>query len=194
MKTFEQLGIPFPLFEAPIEETDFIAVGKCDACGEEKPHCFRVDGITDTRPYGVACYECIREGRAYFVHDTELGLVNMDDAQAGVTQGLPEHLSPEEDYEAHQTEDDEWVRYRVDKDTLLELVRTPNYITWQGDNWLFHHKQPMIYVGVWGELTAEVPESLKAECEAIREENDGATIYVFRCVACGEHRVHYDFT
>ena len=51
-KTFAELGIPFPLFEAPVSEaTEYEGLGTCELCGATKSHCFRI-GIGDsiTRP------------------------------------------------------------------------------------------------------------------------------------------------
>ncbi|PQO36781.1 hypothetical protein C5Y96_06330 [Blastopirellula marina] len=44
MKTFAQLGIPFPLFEAPISETsDYLGISQCEICEQREQHCFRLN-------------------------------------------------------------------------------------------------------------------------------------------------------
>jgi hypothetical protein len=40
MATFSELGIPFPLFEAPVEETYYVGQGVCQRCDAESPHTF----------------------------------------------------------------------------------------------------------------------------------------------------------
>lgn len=41
--TFADLGIPFPLFEAPVRETsDYAGQGTCDLCDATAAHCFRL--------------------------------------------------------------------------------------------------------------------------------------------------------
>src|SRR5262245_24237830 len=43
MSTFEELGIPFPLYEAPTTDcADFAGQGTCCICGSAGPHSFRV--------------------------------------------------------------------------------------------------------------------------------------------------------
>src|SRR3954451_23200604 len=46
-QTFAQLGIPFPLFEAPIEESgDYAGIATCSLCRSTQSHCFE-PGIGD---------------------------------------------------------------------------------------------------------------------------------------------------
>ncbi len=43
MATFADLGIPFPLFEAPTTEaSDYAGVATCRLCGGKGCHCFEV--------------------------------------------------------------------------------------------------------------------------------------------------------
>lgn len=59
METFAQLGIPFPLFEAPVTEaSDYIGLSDCGFCGEKKQHCFSL-GIGDA--IVVPCSNCEAE-------------------------------------------------------------------------------------------------------------------------------------
>lgn len=44
MTTFAELGIPFPLFEAPASETsDYVGLSSCGLCGASSRHCFVLD-------------------------------------------------------------------------------------------------------------------------------------------------------
>ncbi len=41
MTTFAALGIPFPLFEGPVDEAaEYAGAGHCFACAADQPHCF----------------------------------------------------------------------------------------------------------------------------------------------------------
>ncbi len=43
MKTFKDLGIPFPLFQGPVNDaSEYIGQAYCCKCGEVKPHCFEL--------------------------------------------------------------------------------------------------------------------------------------------------------
>ncbi len=171
-KTFAELGIPFPLYEAQAKEApEFLGINSCVLCGANGVHCFKVDDLivvcpqcgmeTATRPLPileesrvcrwcrhevqcladsedslVVCYACLRSGRAALTKDTVLGMVTGDHAVEGLTHGIPGLIS--KDYELVPSEDDpEWIRAKVSSELLLELVRTPNYTTWQGECWHF---------------------------------------------------------
>jgi uncharacterized protein CbrC (UPF0167 family) len=52
MTTFAELGIPFPLFEAPTSESsDYVGLSTCGLCDARARHCFRLDiGCRVVRP------------------------------------------------------------------------------------------------------------------------------------------------
>jgi uncharacterized protein CbrC (UPF0167 family) len=55
-QTFRDLGIPFPLFDAPISEaSEYRGVGRCSLCQAEGAHCFELDIGADIV---VACPAC----------------------------------------------------------------------------------------------------------------------------------------
>jgi uncharacterized protein CbrC (UPF0167 family) len=59
MPTFSELGIPFPLFEAPTAEaSDYAGVATCRLCGGEGRHCFEL-GIGDDLI--LPCPNCVAE-------------------------------------------------------------------------------------------------------------------------------------
>jgi len=153
------------------------------------------------------CYDCLRAGRGAMTKDTELGMVSWQQAAEGVTGGVPElettgfervRLDPEE----------EWYGARVPKEHLFELLRTPAYNTWQGENWLFCCRQPMTYLGEWANLmnSHHRPDDPRAFFDQIAPDEQwrewlwrrlesgrqGAGLYVFRCKACGRHRSGWD--
>ncbi len=89
----------------------------------------------------------------------------------------------------------DWEAVRVPQAHLVELLQTPSYSTWQGENWLFCCQQPMVYLGAWtaddferhaGEgkgralFDVVVPDAVEWLWH-----HGGASIYVFRCPACG---------
>jgi Uncharacterised protein family (UPF0167) len=123
----------------------------------------------------VACYHCLRGGRASIGKDTVVGPVDWAAAQEGHTVALPERLSQASTqgatswYEMSALErglervlvkqepavagspDYDWVATRVPRDHLLELLRTPTHSTNQGSQWLFCCQQPMIFLGNWNQ-------------------------------------------
>lgn len=73
--TFQDLGIPFPLFEAPADQaSEYCGLGTCSLCGEKQQHCFEltigscvmrecstcgtVNGLDSEDRENVACREC----------------------------------------------------------------------------------------------------------------------------------------
>ena len=76
MPTFAELGIPFPLFEAPVKETfDYQGIASCEICGRADQHCFSVSQL--------ACYDGFRTGRAVSIKTCEFGMVDPEWAGQG---------------------------------------------------------------------------------------------------------------
>jgi len=143
--TFDELGIPFPLFTAPIREaTEYRADGHCEFCGVESGHTFRGN-------LGVFCYACLRAGAAQFSKYTVIGSVlNGEQLEAiGINAAkIIEHgfhnLRP------HPLEPNEadWHSIRTTPGLLTELTMTPNFNCWSDCTWLFCCQRPMIYRGI----------------------------------------------
>src|SRR5689334_13847974 len=54
--TFADLGIPFPLFEAPLTDTsEYLGLAQCCFCTREAVHCFAVN---TTDKIVVSCRHC----------------------------------------------------------------------------------------------------------------------------------------
>jgi uncharacterized protein CbrC (UPF0167 family) len=216
--TFAELGIHFPLFEASIEETnDYAGAGTCCVCQKQQPHCFELsigcalmlpcpscrtingldaDDKTDTPCFACAttvpwplspetavtiCYACLREGHGAITHDTEQGMLTWQDT----TQ--------------------ESLGTTIPRKHLLELLRTPGYITLQCDCWQFCCHQPMVYLGPWSreEFTRRSPdgdgesffnEIVQEPDEDLWEDkmHDETGVYVFRCAKCARLTAHWD--
>jgi hypothetical protein len=198
MKTFDDLGMPFPLFRGPVAHACVDPAGDCKVCG--KPAELR---------FFEACYECLRSGSVDHSMDSELGMVRVQDAESGLTYGLPLGIPQLGNYELvpwpvdPDFPDERWYHVRIDSEYLRELLRTPKYHTWQGAYWKFCCKRPCIFLG---SLPAEAfPNSPKSTPEdiakwfgspdwgAIANGRFGSwTYYGFQCPVCGSFRYHED--
>ncbi len=100
---------------------------------------------------------------------------------------------------------DTWSGVKRAEPAVLELLRTPTYVTLQGEKWEFCCGAPMMYLGMWGqkEFNAHAKNGDgQALFEEIVEEpeeglwegelHDETGIYVFRCGACGKMRANWD--
>jgi uncharacterized protein CbrC (UPF0167 family) len=240
--TFAQLGIPFPLFEAPADEaSEYRGVAKCHLCRRDGQHCFQLDidgggalilpcphcavlngldakareacpcracgartsfpDLTDGEQL-LVCYTCLRQGKAAMTKDTELGMISWEQALEGVTHGIP-GLS-RTDFELVPREGG-WIGARLPKEMMLELLRTPTYISIQGDRWQFCCRRPMIFVGTWGndDFARNAPDGdgRRLFDEIVRDPlpglwddtpHDITGIYVFRCSACQNLKSYWD--
>ncbi len=238
MPTFAELDIPFPLFDADTDGTEYSGVGTCSVCSNSSRHLFILgigcDLITacpecdaqngldaDDRvskrcrvcdadvPFPTVshneircCYECLRSGRCAITSDTELGMISWEQSLTGVTHGIPGLNNP--DFEMVPT-DSEWVSARLDISFINELLRTPNFSTWQGERWLFCCKQPMVYIGSWdhddfgkhapnGDARSfflDTVDDAKPEMWDT-DYGDCTSYYAFRCNNCNRTRVNWD--
>jgi uncharacterized protein CbrC (UPF0167 family) len=195
MPTFNDIGLPFPLFEADVSSADTDPAGECTICAAQA-----------TLRFSGACYQCFREWRVENAVGTELGMVRLEDARAGRTHGLP--LTNPGDllgYELvpHDADprfpEERWYSVIIPPAHLLELVRTPRYTSWQGERWLFCCGQPAVFTGTLPPLTSseKVGEILGvslAEAQEMATALDDGSIstYLFRCQICRRERGHYD--
>lgn len=194
--------------EVPHHEPPMVE-GLCSACHTRLP-----GGL------GLACYACLRAGRVTLGKDTQLGLVGREQAESGLTHGLPGLNHP--DFEmvplpkpSAENEwvrlvpweyEQEWVQARVPSEYLYELIGTPTYSTWQGEKWLFCCGAPMIYIGAWTPETFTL-QSLDGDGRAFFNRvmtlddeyadqlwrGGYASFYVFRCQRCANLRAHFDY-
>ena len=148
------------------------------------------------------CYECLRSGRASITSDTELGMVSWEQSLTGVTHGIPGLNNS--DFEMVPT-DSEWVGARLDLSHINEILRTPNFSTWQGERWLFCCKQPMVYNGSWSHddfdshstdgdgrsFFLRVVEDAQPEMWDTNY-GDCTSYYAFQCNKCHAVRVNWD--
>ena len=198
METFDDLGMPFPLFLAPASHASTGPAVTCVTCG-----------ASASVRFCDACYDCFRSGKAENTIDTELGMVRVEDAVLGRTHGLPLGDPPVlGDYEliAQPVDpnfpDEKWYHVRIDSEHLLEITRTPCYHSWQGERWQFCCKRPCAFLGSLpaGALPGSAfPSDAIANWfqspnwDSIGNNDFGSlTYYVFQCVACGGLRFHED--
>lgn len=170
--------------------------GTCYSCGDPIP--FPEDGDEEI----AICYDCLRAGKGAITKDTELGMISWEQTYTGVTHGIPG--MDRDDFEMVPTDSD-WVGAKLDKDIMFELLRTPTYITIQGEKWQFCCKQPMVFVGSWsredfskysedGNSKAFFKSIIQDEVPGLWEDelHDETGIYVFECKHCGTKRAIWD--
>lgn len=241
MPTFADLGIPFPLFEAPIDEASgYEGIATCRLCGSEGKQCFQVEwlirpcsdcgqavghsfearrdvpcrscGTTSLFPESLketkrllACYECLRAGKAAIGKDTEFGAVCWEEAVQGVTHGVPGLQTDQFEVVPINPEGD-WYGVRIPSEQLWELLRTPGFHSWQGEQWLFCCQVPMSYLGGWrNALEVLRPEDPAAFFRGLFDPGDEArdwgyesfepghaSLYVYRCRRCNRCRATWD--
>jgi uncharacterized protein CbrC (UPF0167 family) len=195
----------------------------CERCGAEtgidaddRAEACRACGVRVTLPHTDpelrACHRCLRAGRAAITHDTRFGMVSWELAVAGRTHGRPAGGLDQAyvaQFETSIDEDSGWLRAHLDPSWLLDLVRTPTYSTWQGEQWELCCRRPMVYLGRWGrdDFDRHAPDGDgHALCSRAMAADGpdpwqhlgrsasagGVSAYVFRCPACGAVRGHWD--
>jgi uncharacterized protein CbrC (UPF0167 family) len=208
---------PFPLFAAPLPEASgYTGPGPCVVCGAEADERLRLVGgarvVSQGRPSDAqstaddaVCVPCLRAGHVAFTRDTEFGMVRFEDAVAGHTHGMP-GLKSADGFPLSPADEDGWVRVEIPALVLLELVRTPGYETWQGENWLFCCGSAMVYIGQWtrDDVFRHVPGDPAAAFVAIFDgaepwmwdtlENLHIGFHAFRCRSCDRVRGHMDMS
>jgi uncharacterized protein CbrC (UPF0167 family) len=150
----------------------------------------------------MACYACLRSGKAAITKDTELGMISWEQAFEGVTHGVP-GLS-RSDFEMVPKEDD-WVGARLPQEMMFELLGTPNYSSIQGERWQFCCRRPMVFVGEWsrnefsrraadGDGRRLFEEIVQDTVPGLWEDelHDITGVYVFRCPSCARFTAHWD--
>jgi uncharacterized protein CbrC (UPF0167 family) len=193
--TFDDLGMHFPLWAAPIENA---AVERDAPCR----HCANASAFT----FDGACYACLRADKCDHAKETELGMVRREDAMRGMTHGVPlgSHEKGLAGWELvpHPVDpdfpDEKWVSVRVDKEELLELLRTPSFHSWQDDTWLFCCKKACIFLG---DLPSDMRTLAHVEkCFDVQEptqlleqiERGSVSTYAFRRRTCDRIRAYFD--
>jgi uncharacterized protein CbrC (UPF0167 family) len=145
----------------------------------------------------LACYECLRAGRAAMSKSTEFRLVTWAHAAEGITGGMPE-LRAEQFERVLIDPDEDWYGVHVPAEHLWELLRTPGFHSWQDEPWLFCCQRPMIDIGGWRNVMgSSQPDDAKGFCEGLFDPDDevegwiweradegDVSLYVYRCGSC----------
>lgn len=179
--TFDNLGIPFPLFLAPVECADGYHEDKyCTICKSNKKHCFKL-GIgcaliikcpacnaqnkldADDR-CDVDCREC-KSVIPFPIFAQLLNIYSCYDClrlgKAAITKDTEEGMVT---WDQLVSEKSRMMHLPsasfITNEIILELVQTPTYISIQGDRWLFCCEYPMSYIGNWdsAEFTRRAPD------------------------------------
>jgi|SRR5262245_9940796 len=171
--------------------------GVCRSCKASVPF-----PIAPERRDLCACYVCVRAGRVAFTKDTELGMIAWENTLTGLTNGVPGLDHP--GFEIVPTGEDDWFAARLPVEWMFELLRTPEYGTWQGECWLFCCQRPMVFVGEWSQddYTRRAPDGdgqaffvdVIEDAEPEMWDGIGRSFgnYVFHCPECDRYRGHYD--
>lgn len=173
---------------------------KCSICHLHHDNCFDLEfSITDKfnpddKKDKIGCYECLRKGEFEFWHDTEYGVLD--------EKGLSKVYS-------HNIESPP----KLSESLLLELRRTPQFITYQQEIWLTHCDDFMVYKGTWqpldfyknsptGDGRDLFMEMTDKDMSRLWDESlvDGQTLleqwyptyYVFECRHCRKLRGYWD--
>ena len=191
----------FKYFKGPVDEmSDFIEEKSiCSICGMEG-RCFELDyTITnefseDEKEGKVGCFNCLRNGLFEFWHDTEFGMLD----ENGLTKVYKHNMENPP---------------QVENEKLIELRRTPQFISWQQELWLTHCDDFMVYKGTWtpkdfhtnsedGNGRKLFMEMTDADYNNLWDDSldDGQTnleewyptYYVFKCLHCGKLRGNWD--
>jgi uncharacterized protein CbrC (UPF0167 family) len=191
----------FTYFHGPAQDMAYLNSGQalCSLCGAPD-RCFALryatcPGLTDAeRETAVGCCTCLRGGRFEFWHDIEVGLLD----ERGLSKFYNHHRPPPADFP---------------DSALVELRRTPQFVTWQQEIWLTHCDDFMAYLGTWeprdfyehaaaGDGRSLFMEMTDADLQLLwdtslpaggqRLETWHATYYVFRCLHCGKLRGNWD--
>ena len=159
----------------------------CSFCGQHAK-CFQLDGPK------FGCIPCLRLGRFMFHHNTEIGLLT--------SRGLKEIYPGQRKIPEH-----------FNRSAFAALLKTPQFTTWQEEEWLTHCNDFMVYLGEWKpkdfrtnakngdgrrlflEMTDDDLAHLwdEATPEGAKEPEDWyASYYAFRCRHCGALRGNWD--
>jgi uncharacterized protein CbrC (UPF0167 family) len=192
----------FIYFKGPISDMGDLLEGrnKCSICNNEHDYCFDLE-YTITDKFGdeekegkVGCYDCLRKGEFEFWHDTEFGMLD----ENGLCKIYSHNMGNPP---------------KLDSETMTELRRTPQVVTYQQEIWLTHCNDFMIYKGTWEPLDFYrnsvngdgrdlfmkmtdkninfLWDKSLPEGQALLEEWY-PTYYVFECRHCGKLRGYWD--
>ena len=167
-------------------------------------------------PDPVGTGEVCRSDSECIVCGRRRGYVYVSAPYTAVDDDLHERICPwciasgdaAQRYNAHFANVDDCFEEVADSEAKTELLRrTPGYIGWQDNQWRAHCGDFCAYLGRVGgaelreygdEVCRQVFPDLAMTFSSIEEALDGlnkvgdTTGYLFRCLKCGHHRLHWD--
>jgi uncharacterized protein CbrC (UPF0167 family) len=171
--TFDELGIPFPLFKGPVDEaSEYRGEGRCSIC-HQNGHVFELgigaevvvecgkckkQTVVDADDRSTPCHLCEHTNSVSLGDEAFACYRCLRDGRAALTTDTELGMICWADAERGSTHglpdgdpNGEWRRRPVDPARMRELLSTPNYTTWQGEGWLFDGDcNPMPYLGCYG--------------------------------------------
>lgn len=191
----------FKYFKGPFDQMAELFLEKydCAICGKND-YCFDLEYATtsffgqDDKEGKPGCYNCLREGRFEFWHDTEYGMLDENGLQKV--------------YNSHMDNPP-----LISTDRLTELRRTPQIASIQQELWLTHCDDFMIFKGIWkpedfyinskdGDGRALFMEMTNEDINHLWDDYlpENTTIlsewfafyYAFECSHCGQMRGNWD--
>lgn len=154
----------------------------------------------------VVGYEALRAGRAAISKETEYGMITWELAQCGCTEGEAGARRLRHSERAPMLElSGDRVGTKLNPAVMSELLRTPTYISWQGENWLFDGRTPGVFIGCWSAADfathagAQSAEDFFLSVVGSTERwlwsaltTGRVSVYVFRMPGSGALRAHWD--
>ncbi|MFK7775162.1 MAG: CbrC family protein [Saprospiraceae bacterium] len=126
VRKYKDQIVKIGFFNASITNLDRFQfeIDKCKSCHEEKS-LFVANPNLNPVPESI-CIDCLKTIDIEITHRTKFGFVDAD---------LPKGL--------------EDAKLKVSRESFSEMLKTPPYLTLQGENWLCHCKDFMEYIGRW---------------------------------------------
>lgn len=213
MTTFDELGVPFPLFRAPVEEaSNYEPSGDCTSCGRTAVpgftlldgglvrHCSNCGTRVLLNVEDQASGGCPTCGTAVPFPESPGGDIYLCCTCFRDGRGLVTH-----DLEGGMLSWDDPLTRKED----LALLSTPQYITWQGEHWQYCCGSPMVYLGEWRYVMASPdgpddpryffdnlidPGKMDANdlFAALQAKGGDTCAYLFKCDRCRRHKAHWD--
>lgn len=186
METFEDLGMPFPLFSGSVDDAlEFEESASCCLCGAQEVPAFHLGEGADLV---VDCPDC-----------GQRAVLSAGERPDWIC-GCGERSFPFAEEELYCCYECLRAGYAwLHKDTeglalpedLLELRSTPSFTTWQEWPWPFCCQRPMIYL-VTTDLEGLDEYLPGAELDWQEPAGQDYGIYLFRCQQCQAQRLEWD--
>lgn len=154
------MPIEFRYFRTAETEIGFLPGSRvCSLCGQTS-RCFELDGVicaelSETERKGkIGCYDCLRQDRFGYPHDTEVGFISEDGffpaEEPDTSQKRVFVVASDGEATADTMPLVQPPKPHINEEAIAELRRTPSFPTWQEVAWPVHCDDFMAYLGIWG--------------------------------------------